>query len=70
MRVKSIRLTDEELRTVVWALSNQYPRSLRLNAERGRSIRTETTDRLSSISAKCYAALVGAEKGGARYEKG
>ncbi len=60
--MKNLKLTDEELRTLLWAINNQYHHRARLNAEHGRPMRDDVTDRLCEISARANALLVGGTK--------
>ena len=60
--MKSIKLTDEELRTIVWALAN-YSAHVKLeNSRNGRPMNDNTTRKLCEISSKFYAKLVGAKE--------
>ena len=62
--MKNLKLTDEELRTLLWAVNNQYHHTVRQNAENGKPMRNDITERLCEISAKANAVLVGAKKAG------
>lgn len=60
--MKTIKLSEAELRTLIWAVNNQYYRSMRANAGAGKPMENEQTTRLCEISNKAYAALLRAER--------
>lgn len=56
--MKSLEFTDNELRTLVWALGNEYAKYSLLAFEQGRSTQEcETLQRLLALSDKAYYAL-------------
>lgn len=59
---KSIKLTDDEIRTLLWALEAQHARTILNNVRNGRPARDDVTKRLCSISHKAYCKLVGAKE--------
>lgn len=56
-RARSIMFTDDELRTIVWAINNEYHKSVLLNLKKGKPGKSEKTDRLVEISRKAYGEL-------------
>lgn len=52
--MKTINLTEEELNTLLYAVSNQYHRSQRSRIESGKKEKSETEKRLLSISNRLY----------------
>ena len=60
--LKSIKLTDDEIRTLLWALEAQHSRTIIRNLKNGKPARNATTERLCSISHKAYCKLVGAKE--------
>lgn len=57
--MKKIELTDDELRTVLWALGNEYHRTVRRRVENGKSEPSDTEKRLLEIDKKLYSKLIG-----------
>lgn len=55
--MKKIVITDDELRTIIWAVGNEYHRTVRRRVERGTSEPTETEKRLLNIDKKLYEIL-------------
>lgn len=55
--MKKIEITDDELRTVIWAVGNEYYRTVRRRVERGTSEPTEAEKRMLEIDKKLYAIL-------------
>lgn len=56
-RAKSIMFTNDELRTLVWAVNNEYHKTFMRNLKKGVPGKSETTDRLIEISRKAYGEL-------------
>lgn len=56
-KAKAIMFTDDELRTLLWALNNQYHRTYRQNLEAGKPGKTEQTDRIINLSRMVYGEL-------------
>lgn len=54
---KNIEIADNELRTIIWAVGNEYHRTVRRRVERGTSEPTETERRLLEIDKKLYEIL-------------
>lgn len=57
-KAKAIRFTDDELRTLVWALNNQFHHTYRQNLEAGKPGKSETTDRLVNLCKTIYGELI------------
>lgn len=60
--MKTLQFTDDELRTLVWALNNESHRYTRISLEQGKKPQeSETIKRLLNLSKKAYSALTHAE---------
>lgn len=57
-KAKSIMFTDDELRTLVWALNNEYHKTVFNNIKNGRLASDKTTERLVELSRKVYGELI------------
>ena len=57
-KAQAIMFTDDELRTLVWALNNQYHRTFRNNLEAGKPGKSETTKRIVNLSKIVYGELI------------
>lgn len=59
--MKSIELTDDELRTLVWALQGAFADTVKARSAKQLPIECGTTERIVSISGKAYYALTHSE---------
>ena len=59
----SVSFTKDELRTIVWAIQNQYAERVRLDLAKGVTpSEDKTIERLLSISRKTYSTLMEVRK--------
>ena len=57
--MKKIEFTQEELRTLIWAIQNQHAKSCMQELKNGKKpSESETIQRLNEISKKAYSALM------------
>lgn len=56
--MKKLELTDDELRTLIWAVNNQFHQCLRLRSKNGQKGFSTIQKRLLSISKKANIKLV------------
>lgn len=55
---KAIYFTDEDLRTLTWALNNQYHHTVLCNVRNGRPAESKASKHLVKLTQKVYSELI------------